>query len=212
MIVCIPYKNDGNNGLELKYSIRSMVKHFRDMTGVLLIGEKPDWYIGEHIPATDQVGKKEWNIVSKVLLCPHENFLFSFDDVFALKDFDSTLPLYYSGTLKENKAFGQYVARNANVLSMYPDGLFYDVHTPHVINRELYHKCQPLDWNERQYLCKSIYGNFVGGGVQYEDYKIRSITDINIDTSKQFFSTSNYLAERIVFEELYPEPSQYEKK
>ena len=180
------------------------------MTGFLLIGDKPNWYTGEHIPAIDIPGKKEWNIVNKILLCPYEDFLFSMDDVFALQDFGSSLPLYYSGTLKDEKLFDLYIQRRDNVMRMYPDGMFYDVHAPHVVNRELYHKCQPVDWNARQYLCKSIYGNFVGGGLMYEDFKVRKLKEVEIDTGRQFFSSSNYIASRIDFEGLFPLKSEYE--
>ena len=70
-----------------------MVKHFKGMSGVVLIGDKPDWYCGEHIPAAD-TGAKEWNIVKKILLSPYEDFIYSNEDFLAPQDFDETLPNY----------------------------------------------------------------------------------------------------------------------
>ena len=71
MKLLIPYRRCPNNGLELRYAIRSMVRHFKPLSGVVLIGDKPNWYCGEHIPATD-TGAKEWNIVNKILSSPYE--------------------------------------------------------------------------------------------------------------------------------------------
>ena len=205
MRLVIPYRIDPNNGHELRYAIRSMVKHFKPLSGVVLIGDKPDWYQGEHTPATD-TGAKEWNIVNKILLSPYEDFLYSNDDYFATEDFSTDLPNYYSTTLREARVHGKYVGRVINCRSVYPDGLFYDIHTPMVINLTKYREANNLP-QTKEYLCKSLYGNFIGGGVQLPDNKIRNGKLI---PHGPFFSTNDRTCKMINLNELYPVKSDYE--
>jgi hypothetical protein len=209
MILTIPYKSDGRDGRELKYCIRSMQKHFATLSGVLLIGDLPSWYTGDYLPASDIPGRKEWSIVSKILQCPYDRFLICSDDVFALADFDESLPMYYSGPLAKVPAHGQYAKRVANTRLIYPNGLMYDIHQPMIIDRALYHAAHNIPWHEREYLNKSIYGNFVGGGVQLDDYKIR--TREQVDMTRPFFSTNDRTAKYVRFDDIYPEKSRYEK-
>ena len=205
MRLIIPYRHDPSNGFELRYAIRSMVKHFKGMSGVVLIGDKPDWYCGGHIPAAD-TGAKEWNIVKKILLSPYEDFLYSNDDFFAAQDFDETLPNYYSTELRTARVHGKYVGRVINCRSVYPDGLFYDIHTPMVINLTKYREANNLP-QTKEYLCKSLYGNFIGGGVQLQDNKIRNGKLI---PPGPFFSTNDRTCKMINLNELYPVKSDYE--
>lgn len=207
MNLVIPYKDDRNNGFELKYSIRSIVKHFHGLTGVCLIGDKPTWYTGEHIPMTDITGRKEWSIVSKILSSPYEDFLYSTDDHFATEPFDSSLPNYYSGPLSKAIVHGKYETRVKNTRSIYKDGLFYDIHTPMVINLTKFKEAHNIDWANYEYLSKSIYGNYIGGGELLSDSKVRRFGEV---PSGRFFSTNNRTAQSIDFETMYPEPSPYE--
>lgn len=41
----------GADGDELRYSIRSVVEHFRDLANVVICGDIPDWYTGDAIPS-----------------------------------------------------------------------------------------------------------------------------------------------------------------
>ena len=207
MKLIIPYRLDPNNGFELRYAIRSMVKHFKPLSGVVLIGDKPDWYQGEHTPATD-TGAKEWNIVNKILLSPYEDFLYSNDDFFATQDFSTDLPNYYSTELRAARVHGKYINRVLNVMDIYPDGLFYDIHTPMVINLTKYREANNLP-QTKEYLCKSLYGNFIGGGVQLPDNKIRNGKLI---PPGPFFSTNDRTCKMINLNELYPDASEYETR
>lgn len=215
----IPYRLDPANGYELKYAIRSMVKHFKDMTGVLLIGDRPTWYQGEHIHAQDYRGypsRKEYSMVQKILLCPYEDFLLTQDDVFAMRDFDSTLPNYYSGTLAEVKVHGRYHRRVRAVMGIYPEGMFYDIHCPMVINRDKFREANNVDWLTTEFLQKSLYGNFIGGGSQMADCKIRNAPEPGqplVIPDAPFFSTDDQSGTHklINFDTLYPDASQYEK-
>src|SRR5574339_1299453 len=97
MTALIPYKHDPHNGLELRYAIRSLVKHFKPLTDITVIGDLPGWYLGKHIFHPDTPKRKEYSIYSK-LMQVQDRVLYTNDDFFALKDFDESLPNYYSGT------------------------------------------------------------------------------------------------------------------
>lgn len=210
MNLVIPYRHDDHDGYELKHCIRSMVKHFTDLTGVTIIGDKPKWYTGEHIKAKDGP-RKEWNIVSKILMSPYPQFLLCSDDVFATQDFDATLPMYYSERLDQVKYKGQYPTRAANTMKVYPDGMMYDIHKPMVIDRALFREAQLQgNWAQREYLSKSMYGNYVGGGEVLADHKVRHA--FKCDLTKPFFSTNGgAVAKMLKLHELYPLTSVYEK-
>lgn len=188
-----------------------MVKHFRDLTGVLLIGDKPGWYTGEHISARDYNGypaRKEFSIVQKILKCPYPDFLLTQDDVYAAQDFDSTIPNYHSGLLSAARVHGRYQRRVRAVMEIYPPGNFYDIHCPMVVNREKYHEANKVPWDQKEYLQKSLYGNFVGGGELMADCKVR---DGNESITAPFFSTDDLTAKFVNLEEMYPIKSNFEK-
>src|SRR5437867_3994123 len=114
MIILIPYTDDHHNGEELKFAIRSMVKHFRSIIDVVIIGDKPKWFHGNWIYSLDVAARKEYSMYIKVMLAAQtfgiDKFLYTTDDHFALKDFDENLPNYYTGTCKEmalNNSFGR---------------------------------------------------------------------------------------------------------
>lgn len=88
--------------------------------------------------------------------------------------------------------------------------MMYDCHTPMVIDSDKYREAHAqCDWEQRDYLTKTIYGNFVGGGEYIADFKVRSSLD-KIPPDRPFFSTNNQMAKRVNFEQLYPTPSPYE--
>jgi len=203
----IPYRNCINNGLELRYAIRALVKYFKPLSGICIIGELPYWYRGEFIEMADTKDRKEFSIMSKIAKSPYEDFLYCTDDTFATQPFDETLPNLYSSTLKDATVWGRYIGRRDNTMAVYPDGLFYDIHTPMVINREKFRQAHDVNWVEKEYLSKSMYGNFIGGGVMMQDCKIRKRGQM----FSPFFSTNEQTAKFINFDELYPDASEYEK-
>lgn len=209
MTLLIPYTDCGRDGYELRYAIRSMVK-YGNITGCLVIGHKPTWYTGEHIPWLDKPGRKEWSIVSKVCLCPYEEVIYSHDDIFAMQPFIN--PVYHSGPLKDTVKEGGYPERIRNTMTLYPDGLHYDCHTPMYIITRLYREAHSkCEWEKREYLSKSVYGNMMGGGLYLPDHKMRTIID-KVPEGRPFFSTMGFIARKMNLPALYPEASPYEAK
>lgn len=183
-----------------------MCKHGH-ITGCLVIGDKPKWYKGEHLPGVTRP-RKEWDIVSKVMCAPDGWYLYSHDDIFALQPF--TEPMYHSGLLSKSGQGGLYVDRIKACITMYPYGMMYDNHTPMFIDMAKYKEAHGLcDWESRDYLSKSIYGNFIGGGEYLPDFKVRTRID-KIPDDRPFFSTSNQMARFINFPQLYQDASPFE--
>lgn len=207
MNVVIPYKQQGE-GAELRYAIRSMVKYFRDMTGCIVVGDKPHWYIGDHIPFHDEFGRKEFSIYQKLMqfqgVC-----LYSNDDFFALNYFGDNLPNYYSGKVRD------YSGKDKRYQDLYraclPTWLNFDGHWPMIINTTKF------EWIVDRPI-KTYYANQnnlpgepmgdlkIKGKYLYGDYK-------NMVKGRLFFSTKdnedcpNMLR---LWNELYPEKSPYE--
>ena len=78
---------------EIRYSIRSFKKHFRDLRNVVIVGECPDWLRGViHIPFPDNMHiNKDARMLQKVAAACRdsrvsENFIFNTDDTYLNRD------------------------------------------------------------------------------------------------------------------------------
>ena len=90
--IVIPYIMGPDNGLELKYALRSIEKNFdHDNYTVIVIGDRPDWLINvTHVPFTRlQEGKytafkdqilKLYSVLTEFDVS--ENFIWTYDDVY----------------------------------------------------------------------------------------------------------------------------------
>lgn len=207
MIIAYPYRYGRYDGMELRYSIRSMVKHFRGLTDIVVIGDRPTWYDGNYIEASDIPNRKELSILTKLSRIPG-TFLMCNDDHFALKDFDETLPNYYSGTCGDHKP------RSPVYRGMYkrtpPEWLHFDVHFPMFMTNEGVKRA--IDYMKSvDYPMKSTYGHLMGlQGELTIDCKIRNGV---IDLGGSFLSTDDVWLTtyvRQLLDKLYPEKSPYE--
>lgn len=91
--VVIPYIHNGN-GRELRYAIRSLA-NIRNWNGeIVLIGDKPNWYTGTHIPRPQQSDRFQ-DVYSKMLLATtlYESFIWSNDDIYITEP--TTISAYY---------------------------------------------------------------------------------------------------------------------
>lgn len=78
---------------EIRYSIRSFEKHFKDLRNIVIVGEKPSFVRGAiHIPASDKMNvNKDCRMAIKIkAACKDprvsENFILCTDDTMLLKD------------------------------------------------------------------------------------------------------------------------------
>lgn len=210
MNLVIPYTDDGKDGFELRYAIRSMEMFFKDLHQVILVGDKPSWFTGIHIQASDIEGRKEYSVYLK-LKKVEGVVLYSMDDVYALKPFDTNLPNYYFGTCREmsqrvtdrrfKDLFGQCL----------PEWKSFEVHSPMVIDTRL------LDY-DNDCLLKTTYANRLKlPGVEQIDCKIKN--DLNYGEVKErikdkpFWSTHDNADKpgiSSMLKRLYPKPSRNE--
>jgi len=209
MKAVIPYKHDLHNGIELKYAIRSLVKHFKPLSGIIIIGDLPGWYSGEHIFYPDTPKRKEYSIYTK-LMQVQDNVLYTNDDYFALQDFDESLPNFYDIKCGDKHPVDRtYRDLYRNCPS---EWLNFDIHCPMIIDTRLYSN-YPIDWP-----IKSGYANQLKlQGTYMKDSKLRgecSYSEIKEDIrGRMFFSTNGNIHRgdmMKVMDELYPDKSIYE--
>lgn len=208
MNLLIPYKHTKDDGLELKYSIRSMVKHFKDLHRVIVVGDLPSWFIGIHIQAGDIPKHRELSVLRKIKKVDGV-IMYSMDDVFALRDFSSDLPNYYDGLCGSKNPIDR------TYKEFYKDcpreWKSFEVHCPMVIDTSL------LTWDDDR-LLKTWYANTNKlPGVELPDCKLKgemSYNDIKDEIKdKPFFSTKDNIHRggmMRVMNELYPEKSKFE--
>lgn len=222
MRLVIPYQYNENSE-ELRFAIRSMVKHFKPLTGVLLIGDKPEWFAGDHLPLADimwpdQPGRiwKERSMMLKVLACPDEAFLYSNDDFFALQDF-KTVPYYYDTDCREQAAKHTIMSYRDMYEQCNPDWKNHDVHAPMIMMRDKFlASYQEMIEADCQWPIKTMYAHTFEGTF-FSDLKIRGEHTYDeltwITKDRDFFSTHNSAIDITMLSflmNLYPEKSKYE--
>lgn len=93
---------DGDNE-ELRYSIRSVVANMPP-GNVWVVGGKPKWYTGNHIPVKQDMAKSRNAANNLKVICNSkeisDNFILMNDDFFAIKPI-KTIKYYHGGLLSE---------------------------------------------------------------------------------------------------------------
>lgn len=229
-----------NNFLEdygdLRYTLRSIEKHLKNVKGVhLIFGEPhlPVWLDRfsvriDYVSDIKRIEYKERNIYNKILrqFERTEEFLFMNDDHFLLKDFDSNNFPVYAERRSMKQIFqilrrGQYTQTISNTLEVLGDGaLYYDVHCPIIYRlKEFLAAFEGIHTTRANGYClKSIYGNRTPNmPILIDDFKIHGVDSYQslkdkID-GRDFFSTSdNVFGPSLmkILEELYPNKSKFE--
>jgi hypothetical protein len=211
---------DGENE-ELRYSIRSVVKYFKDAV-IWVVGGKPNWYSGNFVEVKDS-GHKFQNIHDAYVAIAEEKkisnkFILMNDDFFILKN--QNFYNYYSGFLKDkiishstqygNTSYAR--ALNGAVRELKIRGikepLNYDIHTPMVFEKPLLAQVLGLSLAPR-----SLYGNlFINDGINIQDVKIYKHTK-EFDLNNNFISTEdnsfNLIKDQL--SRMFKEKTKYEK-
>jgi hypothetical protein len=212
------------NNHEIRFSLRSVEKHLRNMGNV--------WIVGEHHPGLKDVNFIKYpdkttmpgtNIMLKLTracedLGISDDFLFFNDDHFLLTDYDAPLfPYYFDKTITEfarpADAYVRQVKNTGKYLTQkgLPDK-FFDVHTPIIFNKAKFieYVTNGPDWSfPHRYVVKSIYGNAMRiEGEQFTDNK----TDAPPPPKSKIFSTSSRVkasVQRFLLEQ-FPKKCRYE--
>lgn len=194
---------DGENE-ELKYSIRSLVKNC-NVNDIWVIGGKPDWYVGNHIPIDQKYSKYKNAFINFKTIANasaiSDDFVLMNDDFFIVKPITKIIS-YYNGTL-QNKidAYEQVLGRSSyvNRLKMTQDKLVqnkinnplnYELHVPMKMSKNKFNDVLNMNHN---LLYRSVYGNV------YDDEKEEMI-DVKVYQSEKFGELSyNYLQNQYPF-------------
>lgn len=220
---------------ELRYSIRSVVANL-PYDKIWVVGGKPDWYCGNHIPVPqDQDKYSNARANMKAIADPDspisDDFILMNDDFFILKPIVS-VPYYYSGSLISKIDHLKKVYRRSAYITMLMksyrflrrkgilDPLDYTLHIPFKMNKDKLRSIvdSGVSW-------RLAYGNiYEVGGEQVnvvsgnsKDVKVylkdNKISDSPANTITDTFLSSEdrsfeYLKDRL--DGLFPEPSEFE--
>jgi len=214
MTVFYPYTATKDDGIELKYSIRSIVKYFKDFDGIILVGDRPTWFKGFHLQHSDIEKRKEYSVYRKLLSAysiEQAPMLLCHDDCYALQPFGADMPNYYRGTCTE--AITRTVERRFKDMfaACLPNWMNFEIHCPMVIDPS------KIRDEDRDFLLKTTYANRLKlPGTDIADCKVRGwkerseIRDEIKD--RPFFSTADNVNAAMldVLNDIYPGKSQYE--
>lgn len=223
MLWAFPLIPSQHNDIEILYALRGLHMYHPDAEPVL-IGHKPFWYKGRHIPHEhNSLGCKENKIRLKLLDAAHlsDQFIMSNDDLFLLAPFDGRN--YADRTLRDMDGYlagGPYKNTIANTASKIGwDAPYFDVHTPMIIDSALFIKfCNETEWTGRNtHLLKSYYGHYAGlQPIPFKDKKYDAAFDVSelkeLNKGRWIFSTSDNLFAPITkyFQFIYPNKSPWE--
>ena len=207
MILIIPIKNDGNYN-QLRFSLRSITSH-HDITDCILVGGKPAWYTGKHIPHKDYGPVfKEANIRDKVLASGVTGrFLFANDDHILLQPITNVYNKgLLSDCLKKRIGNGSYTRCLRNTLEHYGDVDNVDTHCPMFMDAEGVKKTN-FEWPEFGIGFKTCYAfeNNIQS-VYMEDCKVSKLSQVN---NRMWFSCKDDFNTAELFG-LYPEKCKFE--
>jgi len=207
MTVVIPLRNDGNYS-QLRFALRSITTHHPEITDCILVGGKPDWYTGQHIPHKDYGPVfKEANIRDKVLASGvRGRFLFANDDHILLTPIVSTWNKgLLSECLKNRIGNGSYTRCLRNTLEHYGDVDNVDCHCPIWMDSEGVKRTN-FEWPEFGIGFKTCYAQENGVKSEYmEDCKVDKLP-----VGRPWFSLTDAFNVRQLFG-LFPEKCIFEK-
>ena len=222
MIAVYPFRHSAWRDNELRYSLRSLEKHFAPLSGVLIVGDKPDWLIDvDHLRMRDPVASKALNIWAKLrevarYLGPGVEFIYMNDDFYLLKDCE-TMPDFYSGCMqsKIKRTPGSPWVKMLIETVEYLHGAGmptrnHAVHFPVICNTDgLKELIGIASENILSFRC--LWGNIYGENpVEHRDVKLRRDGHKPIPDSWPCFSTGDQFRDHAKMTALYPEKSRYE--
>lgn len=177
--IVYPYLHQLSQWDELKYSIRSVCKNFKEPFEIVIIGDKPTWYNGKHIQTTPIRGRKftrAFDIARKLeIICKSEmiteNFVYMYDDQYfinstELKDFDGAVCMNEIVKRKVPKlgseTWLELMARTVEVLHQngHEKIYNYETHLPRVLSKKkLRIMMDAYDLHRNPLLFNTIYFN-----------------------------------------------------
>lgn len=221
--VVYPYKNS-NSGLELRYSLRSLVN--LPHRNVWIVGDRPRGLDNVNFIDIPQKGEKYYNALNNIkqaCLEPRisEDFILMNDDFFVMEP-QEELKHYHRGDFVEYMAgypyAGSYYALMCQTLDLLEregvtDTKFYGLHIPTVFN-----KTKVLELLERfegeRFMLRTLYHNWykTGGELRKDVKKSHSAEHIEgtdfLSTSDRYALSDSFNA---MIQQRFPNPCYYEQ-
>lgn len=221
MDACIPLGIDSrwkNN--ELCYCLRGL-EMYSDISDVWVIGDCPDWYIGNHIPAKDAhiPTLSIWNktFIAAQNIDVSDDFLFLNDDYFFLQPFKAAATPFQYTDVTGNTPYKKIVRHTLDICAKSGlTALNYDVHRPMIFNKAKFIEAyQFFEWHlpiDQGLVMKSCYANLAGvTGTKCNDLKLTQGCDVpDVD----MFSISDDIIDptfKYWCSQRWPEKSRWEK-
>jgi hypothetical protein len=203
---------------ELRYSLRSLEQIQFDR--VFVIGHNPSFLTNViHIPYKDTNNRPEYNTMAKIChACKgtdiSDDFLLMNDDFYVVRPMHE-YPYYYDGTLSQaanvRSRSSDYRQTIDNTIMAIGDGLFFEIHGPILLNKELFPLVmEQFDWTHKEYLKRSLYCNIL----EKEGVEMKDVKDIDLKTLEApFFSSGTRLGYghlKKYLDTMYCEPCRFE--
>lgn len=200
---------------ELKYSLRALQKHCRDLGKVWVVGNKPQFLKDvEYIWLED---KDKWwkNAFNKTMKAIEsgisDKFLLMNDDFYMLEDFNAdSYPYFYRGEIpaQANNAYQEVVVNTRKkLIDMGLPYNHYGVHCPMVIEADKYQTLAKYMFEPLSVRC--LYGNMFCKGEKTSDCKGSKIKK---NKTKCWSSTPWAPEVMAELQKLFPERSRFEKE
>lgn len=208
MTVIIPLRNGGGYDA-LRFALRSITT-YHDVNQCILVGGKPDWYTGTHLPHKDYGPVfKEANIRDKTIAGSEliqGKFLFANDDHILMQPLTSTWNKgLLSECLRNRNGNGSYTRCLRNTLNHYGDVDNVDTHCPMWMTTERV-KRTAFEWPEFGIGFKTCYAMENQVASEYmDDCKVASIPP----AGREWFSLAdNFPVQKLV--DLFPNKCKFE--
>ncbi len=215
-------KGSHHNNQELRYSLRALEKHCKDIGDVWIVGNRPH-FLNNNIKYLWEEDNGQWwqNAYRKTMSAINagisENFLLMNDDFFMFRDFYAAkYPRYHKGEImdKAGNKYQEAIVNTKHVLqSLSKPTLHYGVHCPMRINAKKYKQLARFYEGEYAGLplsARCLYGNLFCKGTKVSDCKGENWRE-NIT---KCFSSKDWVSNDIwhKLEDLYAVPSKWEKE
>lgn len=230
---CVYVCRDGDNE-ELRYSIRSVHQNMPH-DNIWVVGGKPDWYTGNHIPVVQWMDKEANEKANLAAIATSDEisdpFILMNDDFFVVHKLEDFVMFnggklidrvkLYSKNFPGTRYLELLLDLHKHLLMLgFDDPVDYETHTPIIMTKSI------LKATHRQLdLFRSVYGNAVDlDGIpisnSYNDVKYYinnpgNLQAYDIETLPYPYLSSDDESFSAIYEkvllDMFPEPSPYEK-
>ena len=161
-------KSDYEDFWELRFSIRSVIQHFKDIRNIIIVGVKPRWWLGKFITVDDIYtdNKKDVNLINKLIIAciedgVSERFINMSDDIILMNDLttqDLEIPYQIEPKQKKNNMlwYIRYLDTTAALKNKGLSSTCFEGHCPYLLNSKLY---PHIMFKHRYTECNGMLGN-----------------------------------------------------